>query len=124
MNGRYPGDWFVICWVVTVVAAIVRKEDGANRNDESWCGDVLSRICISTQTRNDGVDSVKAMCRYGVYGIDGQINKNIVMVQTGNTSCGGVIWDHGWVYRHRQGTTEWILSKQCDVMDVIERRVR
>ena len=109
---------------MTVVADIVRKEDGENRNDEWWCGDVLSRIGISTQTRNDGVDSVKAMCRYRFYGIDGQINKNMVMVQTGNTSCGGVILDHGWVYRRRQGTTEWILSKQCDVMDVIERRVR
>ena len=110
--------------LMTVVAAIVREKDGANRSDESWCGDVLSRMGITTQTRNDGVDSVKARCRDGGYGIDGQINKKMDMVQTGNMSCGGVMWDHGWVYRHRQGTTEWILSQQCDVMDWMERRVR
>jgi len=57
--------------VVTVVAAIVRKKVGANRNDESGCGDVLSRIGISAQTRNDGVNIVKAMRRYGVYGVYG-----------------------------------------------------
>ena len=57
--------------MVTVVAAIVRKKVGANRNDESGCGDVLSRIGISAQTRNDGVNIVKAMRRYGVYGVYG-----------------------------------------------------
>ena len=60
---------------MTVVAAIVRKKCGANRKDESWCGDVLSRMGISTHTRNDGMDSVKARCRDGGYGMDGQINK-------------------------------------------------
>ena len=76
------------------------------------------------QTMNDGVDSVKARWRDGGYGMDGQINKKMFMVQTGNTSCGGVMWDHGWVDRRRQGTTEWILSQQCDVMNLMKRRVR
>ena len=69
------------------------------------------------------MESVKARGRYGFYGGDGKVNKKMVIMQTGMTSCGGVMLYHGWVYQRRQGMTEWIVSKQCDVMDVTERWV-
>ena len=80
---------------MSVVAVIVSKGGGANRNDESWCGDVLSRMGISAQPRNDGVESVKTRGRYRFYGGDGKINKKMVIVQTSMTNCGGVMLYHG-----------------------------
>ena len=44
------------------------------------------------------MESVKARGRYGFYGGDGKINKQMVIVQTGMTNCGGVMLYHGWVY--------------------------
>ena len=88
------------------------------------CGDVLSRMGIAAQPRNDGVESVKARGRYGFYGDDGEVNKKMIIMQTCMTSCGGVMLYHGWVYQRRQGMTEWIVSKQCDVMDLMEVMVR
>ena len=46
------------------------------------------------------------------------------MVQTGGTSCGVCMWNYGGVYRHIQGMTEWLLSKQCSGMDSMERWFR
>ena len=49
-------------WIVWNAGPDKQEEGyGANRNDELWWGDVGSRMDISAQTRNDGVDIVKAM---------------------------------------------------------------
>ena len=47
-----------------------------------------------------------------------------VKVQTGITSCAVLMSKDGWVYRRRQRMTDYILSKQCNVMDMVERWFR
>ena len=78
------------------------------------CGVVMCvlRIYRLVQTRNDGVDSVKTMLRYGLDGLIVRIKHVRVTVQIGIMSCGAIrcVWRMGKSVRTRNDGVDSVKS--------------